>query len=476
MWKISLILYLLLSFWAGLVAGQPTGTPVDVRADLLEGDVVNGETIQRLIGNVDVRQGTTRLTSQRAVRYFDRNEILFTGRVRIIDEGDTLTANEVQYFTRTRLGEARGNVRLSDGQIRAFSREGSYDVERKVALFPAGVRLEDSVTVVTSPFGRYETEAKVADFWGRVELAEPNARIEADSVRYDRERRQAILVGNVRMDRREVDDLDRPRAHVWLFGDSLFNDEPAGWASVHGNPLLIRVEMDSVGAATDTLMLRAQSLQVVRRDSLTQSIAVGEVLLWSPQMASRADSVWVEQVGPDTARVESARLFGAPPVVWVEESQVVADSLTMVRWKSVERDTLRALGSAFVVEPDSATQRLHQLKADTILVMAGPDSLRFIRAFPAAEVLRWLFTAENEPDGAVVLSGDEVQLWLRGERVERARVVRGIQGTQYAEDALPETLSLQGVRYEPERRPSRSDVLLQIPFPAVLLPPSRHDP
>lgn len=463
--------------WAVGAWAQPSGTPVDVRADLLEGEVVDGETIQRLIGNVEVRQGTTRLTSQRAVRYFERNEILFTGRVRIVDEGDTLTANEVQYFTQTRLGEARGNVRLSDGQIRAFSRAGSYDAERKVALFPNGVRLEDSLTVVTSPFGRYETESKRADFWGRVELAEPNARIEADSVRYEREQRHAYLIGNVRMDRRELDDLDRERAHIWLFGDSLFNDEPAGWASVQGNPLLIRVELDTLGVPTDTLMMRAEALNVLRNDSLTQSIAVGSVVLWSPEFAALADSVWVEQVGPDSARVETARLFGAPPMVWADQAQVVADSLGLVRWRQAERDTLRALGNAFVIEQDSVTSRLHQLKADQIVVMTGPDSLRFIRAFPTAEVLRWLFTEEEEPDGAVVLSGDEVHLWLRGKRIERARVVSGIQGTQYAEDALPEqTLTLSGVRYEPERKPKRSDVLLNVAFPTFLLHPAPHAP
>jgi len=461
---------------AGWVPAQPSGTPVDVRADLLEGEVVHGETIQRLIGNVEVRQGTTTLTSQRAVRYFDRNEILFSGRVRIIDDGDTLTATEVQYSTRTRLGQARGNVRLSDGQIRAFAPAGLYDAEGKVATFLEGVRLEDSLTVVLSPFGRYDTEARLADFWGRVELTEPDVRIEADSVRYDREKRHTYVLGSVRMDRREVDDLGRDRAHVWLFGDSLFNDEPAGWASVHGDPLLIRVQFDSAGVATDTLILRSASVQVFRSDSLTQSIAVGDVLLWSPEFAAIADSVWVEQAGADSIRHETARLFGAPPMAWVEDTQVVADSLWLVRWLRVERDTLQAHGNAFVIEPDSATNRLHQLKADQIVVMTAPDSLRFIRAFPAAEVLRWLFTTDQEPDGAVVLSGDEVQLWARGERILRARVLSGIQGTQYAEDALPENLTLTGVQFEPGRKPGRSDLLQSTPFPTFLLPSRPNDP
>ena len=90
---------------------------VILHADSLAGEIVGGERVQRLVGNVALRQDSTWLWADRVVRFLDRDEIVFTGRGRIVDAADTLWAASVIYDRRTKTGRARGDVRLSDGDV-----------------------------------------------------------------------------------------------------------------------------------------------------------------------------------------------------------------------------------------------------------------------------------------------------------------------------------------------------------------------
>ncbi|MEX1056015.1 MAG: OstA-like protein, partial [Rhodothermales bacterium] len=171
--RLAVHISIFLSF-CGVALAQERDTvrtrEVEVSANLLEGDAVNGERIRRLTGDVRLRQEETRLWARRAVQYLDRREILFTGDVLVVERGDTLRADTVLYNSRLKTGSARGRVRLSDGDVFVRAPSGLYFTREKRAQFTDGVTLIDSSAVLTSRGGEYWSDEKRAEFYGEVRL------------------------------------------------------------------------------------------------------------------------------------------------------------------------------------------------------------------------------------------------------------------------------------------------------------------
>ncbi|MEM8599308.1 MAG: OstA-like protein [Bacteroidota bacterium] len=201
-----------------------------VNADSVAGVIEDGQRIRRLIGNVVLRQEETRLRAQRATQFLDFDVTVFEGDVRIIEEGDTLTARLVRYNSVSKTGEAEGDVRIADSTAVLFapsatydsraktsyftagarlveddatltSRRGTYNSRTKLATFTDDVRLTDSTTVLTSRRGTYNTETRRADFAGDVRLEHPDTYLEADSLVHFRETQRSEAHGRVFIER-----------------------------------------------------------------------------------------------------------------------------------------------------------------------------------------------------------------------------------------------------------------------------------
>ena len=138
---------------------QPTGAapaPADteeierayVNADSLSTFQRGGERLQEMFGNVFVKQDTTRLRSEYALRYLNRDELLFVNDVVIYERGDTLRADTVRYDRATEVGHARGNVQLTNGEVRVRADRATYYAEDKRSVFPDSVTLVDSNRVL----------------------------------------------------------------------------------------------------------------------------------------------------------------------------------------------------------------------------------------------------------------------------------------------------------------------------------------
>ncbi len=516
-WLLSTVLVLVLlprPVWAQ--QADSTRQAVEARAQLMEGLTENGEAVQRLTGRVVVRQDSTVLTSQRATRYFDRGEILFVGNVVIVERGDTLRAPEVRYNTRLKTGVALGPLRLSDGEVVVTAPRGEYFTREKRAVFAEGVQLVDSATVLTSRAGTYFSDDKRAEFAGSVRLDEPRSTLRADSVTYLRETKEAWARGNVFVERRGGEDeaAADTTTRTFLFGSRAYNHERRGFSRVEGppdalldttsapaqdslgvegplpasapdlapdsttalpdaradlpavspapalfspgTPLLAQVRFDSTGAPADTLLLRARTLEAERTDTTQTLRAFSDVHLWTKDYAARADSLHSLRATRDSVRREDVRLF-RDPVAWFGQVQVNADTLRLLATEG-ELDTLFALSQAFAVEEDSTTRRLNQLKGRTLTGYFLPDSVRLFVAAPNAEAVLQR-TTDGQPDGAYQASADRMVLRFRGDALQRYGAYGGIQSTRYAESILPANLVLEGLRWQPEKRPDKAALL-----------------
>ncbi len=295
---------------SGDVAGPDTSEPEKafVRADSLSAVVREGERLQELFDNVRVRQDTTRLRSNFGLRYLNRDELLFTGDVVIYERGDTLRADTVRYNKRTKVGRARSNVRLTDGDVLVRAPRATYYTEEKRSVFPDSVTLIDSTRVLRAQEGTYWSDEERAAFSGEVQLTDPETYLESDSLTYFRDQERSIATGRVFIRRVESEDGDTTST-TYLFGEWADNQEQNRYSRVEREALLVRVRRDSAGAPEDTLAVRAHRLEATRTDTHRRLVAVDSVRIWQPNLAAVADSTVYDRVigagPPDTAATPS---------------------------------------------------------------------------------------------------------------------------------------------------------------------------
>lgn len=216
---------------------QPADTsrrPVWLQADSLIGGVdAAGRRFRSLVGNVSLQQGETRLWAQRAIQWPDLERIRFVGNVRIVERGDSLAADTIDYDSRQKIGRALGNVRLWDGSVTVEAPLGWYYTQEKRASFEAGVRLADSAAVLTSQRGTYWSSEKKAEFYGQVRLQGQRRYLEADTVIYFRDTEVALAKGHVFIIQQDTLDEGTLRRTL-LFGRQAFNNEQTGYSRLEG--------------------------------------------------------------------------------------------------------------------------------------------------------------------------------------------------------------------------------------------------
>ena len=175
-----------------------------VNADSLARTSTAGDRRERVLaGNVRLRQGTMRLRADRATQRPGAGEIIFTGDVLIIDEGDSLWADRARYDSRRKVGRATGEVRVSSGgEVLLAGPVGRYFFEEERALFPRRVTLIDSARVLKSRGGEYFSRPERAEFYRQVRVFSDSTYLEADSVTYRRRSEVTKARGNVFIERR----------------------------------------------------------------------------------------------------------------------------------------------------------------------------------------------------------------------------------------------------------------------------------
>jgi len=301
-----------------------------VSADSLSTRQRGGERIQELFDDVFVRQDTTRVRSQYALRYLNRDEILFVDDVVIYERGDTLRADSVRYDRSTEVGHARGHVRLTNGDVDVQADRATYYSADKRTVFPDSVVLVDSNRVLRARHGTYWSDEERAEFGGGVRLTEPGTTLLSDSLTYYRGRNRSIARGNVFIDRRGGEDAQVDTTNrTYLFGDWVDNQEARRYSRVEGDALLIRVRMDSTGAPTDTLVVKAQRLDAFRTGTHRRLVAVESVRIWQPDLAAVADSAVYDRVvatTPDSV---------ADQEVPIDTTRPPPDSLTLTAERTV---------------------------------------------------------------------------------------------------------------------------------------------
>ena len=419
---------------------------VVVEGDLLRGQQEGDEFVQYVDGNVLVTLESTKVTADRAIRNVTRRTITFTGKVVLVDDGDTLRADSLHYEEELEIGYAAGNVRLSDGEVVAMAPIGTHYVEERRAVFPEGLLLEDSISVLTAQAGVYQIEDKVADLTGNVKMESENAELTSDSLTHYRDFAISLARGSVLYLTVSGEDS------TWIAGERLERNAEDSLSIVRGNPLLVHFERDSL--SVDTLIIGAGAFRIQESKNGFRLAAMRDVRVWKTSFAVRADSAVYDR--PENEENESAWFYGEP-LIWTDDIQLSGDTVGVVTTEG-SLDSLLIRGNAFVAEEDSLTKRINQVRGKGLVGTFQNDSVRVFRIGPNAEAVYFSNSEDGEFDGAWEASGDEITMQFVGDS-RRIEFSMDVQGKRHHESELPDTLVLDGLRWEPTLKPMRERLL-----------------
>lgn len=379
-----------------------------LNADTLDVSQVPGNATRRLVGNVRLKHKGALMFCDLAIQNASANVVEAYGNVRIL-QGDTITVkgDTMYYYGNTRSSTLLNRVSLRDTKMTLTTSRLDYDMANGIAHYPNKGRIVDKENVLTSDEGYYDTRFKQFTFIRNVKLVNPKTTVTADSLLYNSATKIATFQGPTRIVNKDGTLIAREgtyntvtrisnfrkRATAYtdkytLTGDTLNFDNQTELGIARGNVVMVAKENNTIitgdqgryngkvgisrvtGNAVvrsvvnkDTLYMRADTLFSYDTPSGSTEkkprklVGQKNVLVYKSDLQSRCDSLVY-------AVSDSTIYFYKKPIVWSQDYQMEADSLT-AKMKNNRINTLLLRGRSFVISQDSL-QYFNQIKGRSI--------------------------------------------------------------------------------------------------------------
>jgi lipopolysaccharide export system protein LptA len=152
--------------------------------------------INKLIGNVALKQGDNLMYCDSAYISMEKNNVQAFGNVNIIQPGGTQVQSDyLRYTGNTKLAYLDGNVTLTDGKNNLWASELTYNLGTKVGVYTQGGTLQSESTTLSSNAGTYNVRSKDARFTGEVFVTDPEYNVTSEDLGYNTETKVVRFYG-----------------------------------------------------------------------------------------------------------------------------------------------------------------------------------------------------------------------------------------------------------------------------------------
>ena len=408
-----------------------------LQADRLDGGLVNGETIRKILGDVILQTEDMLMETDSVYQYVDQN-LLVSFNTQIETENEVIWADVLYYNTETEFSRMRGRVIVQSEQNTVFSDSIDVDQQNDLAFFNVPVRFEDEGGTLIAENGRYYQAADSAVFRGNVQLADSSQYLEADSLFMNRSKDLYELFGKV-----YAEDYEDG---VTFTGEYLYSDS-TGYRELVDDTWLMEISESQA----DTTHLLARKIEIQETDSTSFMDAFGNVTVWSPKFSAIADTAnYIDH--------EERIVFRSSPILWQKNMQLTGPYIEAF----LEDDDIRFLQSyenPIVVQEDSATGRLHQMTGDTLHAFFDDGAIEQIKVFDNAEIIFHQVDENDEPDGLIemISVGPATMDFLDGD-IDFFKATQNIDGSYLPEDPSNIERRLDNFRWDPGQKPQRPEI------------------
>lgn len=487
-------LIIVLLFCQTLAAQQKSKTFVHiVHADHQIYDESFGKNVERLIGNVALRQDSAYFYSDSAhfnekTRYFDGY-----GHVHIIVNDSTdIFSDKCKYSGDIKFAELFDNVILKDDSTVLKTNYMTYDRNKHLATYPRHGSITRNDKNLVSRKGYYRDDIQVAYFRTDVVVTTPKSRMFTDTLEYRIQEEKMyffgpttiyyddnVLVGNYGWydAKNDIAYLDK-RATLSNQGysitsDTMFYDKKADFAKAMSNVIIEDTvnkaivegnyaEMwkklgksyvtDSVRALyfadKDTLYLHSDTLFFFM-DTLTQKaermLAYYNVRFYRRDIQGKCDSL-------NYYIADSCAKMRREPIVWAENSQLRGDSINIVIARKAI-DSVLLYPNGFIIQKDTI-EGFNQIKGKTMIAYFKDNELDHVYDDGNAETVYWLREEDGSMIGVNVSQSVAMDISIEKNQIVRIKYFKKTTETLYPKEKMkPGIEVLKGFEWLDELRP-----------------------
>ncbi len=416
------------------------------RTDSLRSFASEGIRVNRLIGNVRLRDRDRVFESDSAYHFPDLDRIEAWGNLRITGSNETIWADELEYTAADDTGRLNGRVVIEQDSLTLFSTSAVYDFTNEIARFPRSLELKDQTSILLADSGIFYNQNDSAVFVGNVQLSDSTSYLEGDTLRYKRDAGRFWMSGTIYGENRA--DSIRFRGSD-VYGDS------TGYKKVTGESLIEKLS----GQKPDTTYINAGVLEYFRLGDSYRVDAFRNATVFNANYSARADSIlYVDSTSTVSLRSNSR--------IWQDRLQLSSVRQT-IYLNGSDVDSLLADNRPFAVMADSLTGRLHQLTGSSIIARFDSSQVRQIDIPSDTQLLYFPTDDNDEPDGAILVRIGSMSIYFVDGELDQIFGVDTPDGEVYEEADGIEQMRLDGYTYEPELRPLRPT---QRPEPRLRIP------
>jgi len=361
--KFTLFLFAIFSTLA-LAAQRPTpqplnpSTPKDTSskkvtidfADTLDLIQDNGELIQKLLGNVELRQDSVYMYCDSAI-ITNSNQVIAEGNV-IIQQGDSLNvfADSLNYDGEQKKAILYSKVVLDSKGQQLFTEELDYDLNTKVASYFTGALLTNGTPQLTSKRGYFYTDINEAYFKDSVVVIDPEFNMLSDTLKYNTSTQTAYFLGPTLI----------KSDSIQIYCEDGFYDTENELAEFRKNAQFVKGKQQALG-------------EIIRYEGKTDTYSlIGEASFVENDRNAVADTIkYNDQTGEttllgDAVYQDSTQYIAAETIIYNSEKEIyktrgrsyISDPPQILQADEVDYDNETGLGIAIgnVVWQDTSQQ------------------------------------------------------------------------------------------------------------------------
>ena len=497
-----LTIYVLLFCWT-LNAQQNSKTFVHiVHADYQVYDESYGKDMERLIGNVVLRQDSVYFYSDSAhfnemTRYFDGY-----GNVHIkVNDTTDIFSDKCKYSGDIKFAELFDNVILKDDSTTLKTNYMTYDRNKHLATYPRHGSITRNDKNLVSQKGYYRDDIKEAYFRKDVVVTTPKSQMFTDTLVYKIQDEKMffygpttiyyednILVGNYGWydGKNDIAYLDKgatlSNKGYSITSDSMFYDKKADFAKAMSNVIIEDTvnkaiiegnyaEMwkklgksfvtDSVRALyyaeRDTLYLHSDTLFFFMDtvdQKAKQMMAYYNVRFYRRDIQGKCDSL-------NYYVADSCAKMRRNPIIWAENSQLRGDSINIVIANRAI-DSVLLYPNGFIIQKDTI-EGFNQIKGKVMTAYFKKNQLDHVYDDGNAETVYWLREEDGSMIGVNVSQSVAMDIKVEKNQIVKIKYFKKTTETLYPKDKMKEGIEiLKGFEWKEELRPTDPNDIFRI--------------
>ena len=453
-----------------------------------------GKDIERLIGNVALRQDSAYFYSDSA--HFNEKTRFFDGfghvHIKVNDTTD-IFSDKCKYSGDIKFAELFDNVILKDDSTTLKTNYMTYDRNKHLATYPHHGSITRNDKNLVSQKGYYRDDIEIAYFRKDVVVTTPKSRMITDTLEYRIKDEKMfffgpttiyyddnVLVGNYGWydAKNDVAYLDRgatlSNKGYSITSDSMFYNRKADFAKAMSNVFIEDTtnkaivegnyaEMwkklgksfvtDSVRACyfaeKDTLYMHADTLFLFMdtvEEKAERVMAYYNVRFYRKDIQGKCDSLNY-YVNDSCAKMRNE------PIIWAENSQLRGDSINIVIANKAI-DTVLLYPNGFIIQKDTI-EGFNQIKGKMMTAYFKDNELDHVYDDGNAETVYWLREEDGSMIGVNVSQSVAMDIKIEDNQIVRIKYFKKTTETLYPKEKMkPGIEILKGFEWLDELRPT----------------------